>query len=252
MAIVSILDDEGLDNLMNEPVSRALVDFLEFVTIRACGGLRLVPIMQDMESTSLRCFIERILYYSQIPVEVSLASSVYLRRLGSALGYGRSGSSSMPHRMFLGCLILTTKYLLDEPPTSSLWVQCLMLSCNNLFLTEEGVLALELDILKECKWRADIHEHDLLSELGLFMEFMKVAVDAVRIHGADSGSRVHSKDAGPQLRQMEAFIGRIRTTCQMGPCALCMDGPPRCREELFISSGLQRVSTTSSEDRPTL
>ncbi|KJK73471.1 hypothetical protein H634G_11296 [Metarhizium anisopliae BRIP 53293] len=84
----------------------------------------------------------------------------------------------MPHRMFLGCLILTTKYLLDEPPTSSLWVQCLMLSCNNLFLTEEGVLALELDILKECKWRADIHEHDLLSELGLFMEFMKVAVEA--------------------------------------------------------------------------
>ncbi|EXU94481.1 hypothetical protein X797_012448 [Metarhizium robertsii] len=67
----------------------------------------------------------------------------------------------------------------------------------NLFLTEEGVLALELDILKECKWRADIHEHDLLSELGLFMEFMKVAVDARNTDENNSQWLQNMKDGQP-------------------------------------------------------
>lgn len=221
MVVLEILDDDGLNSLLNEPASGALVNFLEHTTLRACGGLYLFSEAGDMGATPLNHFITRVLYYSQIPFNVVPAVSVYLSRLGCCLGPGRRGSSSTPYRMFFGCLILTAKYLLDEPPSISSWIRCLTFSCNNLFFTKTEILNLELDILKECQWRADIHEHDLLQELEMLANFLGVASQPASGHMSGHYPRTLSMRTGQQLRQINSYIEQIRQLSLQHPCLLC-------------------------------
>ncbi|TWU70384.1 hypothetical protein ED733_000189 [Metarhizium rileyi] len=213
-------NDEDGDEFLIEPTCRALVNFLEYATLRACGGLYFTP---TPGATSLRSFIARILHHSKTRLNVMLALPVYLGRLGWSLEPGMSVPSSTPYEAFFGCLVLTTKYLMDVPRDSSFWVYCLMCSCNNLFFTERGILELELEILKRFQWRADIHEHHLLPELDLFLEFLAAAMKQALVHPSDPALRGLPEETEHRMRWIEAFIGHITETCLNHPCVLCTD-----------------------------
>lgn len=228
MRITSILDDDALNVLMNEPTTQALVCFLEFATLSACSALRLT---NEIGATPLRSFIARILYYSQTPFNVILAVPVHLGRLGASLRPGANGSSSTPHRMFFGCLVLTTKYLLDVSPGMLDWVAWLSLSCNNFFLSADGIAELELEILKRCQWRADIHEHDFLQALHPLRNFLSAALRPPRPNPRYPHTQANSDFTEYQLNRINTYVAQIRRTCERHPCLLCKEGEALPRTE---------------------
>ena len=199
MCVVTLACDKDVDAVMSEPVSRGLVISIESATLRACKSLGIIPKSDGPEAAPLQRFIVKLLLYSQTPHYIMLAVPVYLRRLGRSPRGGRDALTT-PHRMFLGCLIIATKYFVDRAPWSTDWAMWLTFMCDNVRFTSQELMELELDILKRCQWRADMHEHDLLRELDPFSECLQTIV-----WPADGPS----KDTEQQLKRIGELIAHI-------------------------------------------
>lgn len=251
MRIATLLSDDALEALVAEPVNGALLEVLELATLRACAGMHFPShLEEDPESTPLRSFIARLLFYSQIPFNVMLAVTVYLARLGRALPSAK-GAATTPHRMFFGCLVLTAKYLHDVPPANANWVLWLLLSCNNMYFTTEDLMHLEIEILQRCGWRADIHEHDFLREYQPFEACLDRALQLTRLDYSCQDSQSLCSFTDQRLQKIQSFVGQIRHLYVTYPCLLCtkqIEGQYRRENDYDVSATDDLTITLSGYD----
>ena len=110
---------------------------------------------------SLYDFIEALVKGSNVQTPTLMATTIYLRRLSKLLPSNVIGISTTRHRMFVGCLIITSKNLNDSSPLNKHWKNyCL----GMLSLTE--INTIEREILELFNWKLEFDESELIESLG--------------------------------------------------------------------------------------
>lgn len=106
-------------------------------------------------------FIKALVTGSNVQTPTLMSTTIYLRRLSRILPSNVIGISTTRHRMFVGCLIITSKNLNDSSPLNKHWKNyCLeMLSLNE-------INTIEREILELFNWNLEFDESELIESLG--------------------------------------------------------------------------------------
>lgn len=106
-------------------------------------------------------FIKALVTGSNVQTPTLMSTTIYLRRLSKILPSNVIGISSTRHRMFVGCLIITSKNLNDSSPLNKHWKNyCL----DMLSLSE--INTIEREILELFNWNLEFDESELIESLG--------------------------------------------------------------------------------------
>jgi len=108
----------------------------------------------------LEKFISLVIERTQIGVTVLISSLVYLDRLKTKLPGILYEPIDTPHRIFLGCLILAAKFILDGPPKNRVWAEHCFRNFNSS-VTEANIEHFGFSIAE-----INFKERELLFSLG--------------------------------------------------------------------------------------
>ncbi|XBW37470.1 hypothetical protein QEN19_003052 [Hanseniaspora menglaensis] len=110
---------------------------------------------------SLYDFIKALVKGSNVQTPTLMSTTIYLRRLNKILPSNVIGIATTRHRMFVGCLIITSKNLNDSSPLNKHWKNyCLdMLSLKELN-------TIEREILELFNWKLEFDDSELIESLG--------------------------------------------------------------------------------------
>lgn len=178
----------ALEYFVNQPVNNSLIAYLANAarSVVSCdpsfySGAELslsppkTPKPDHQAFTSLPTveqFIRHLAVSSNAPVYALMASLVYLKRIRARLQLPARGIRCTSHRIFLGSLILASKYLNDAPPINKNWAKYTTITTNyyqfSFSCTEVNLMEKELLALLE--WDLHIHENDLYQEFSSFLE----------------------------------------------------------------------------------
>ncbi|CAO3662053.1 unnamed protein product [Rhizopus stolonifer] len=106
-------------------------------------------------------FVQKITHQAEINCRTLLVALIYLQRAKSHLPRRAVGCDDTAHRMFLGALLLASKFLKDSAwTTTTLTNRQLFHHCNGLFSMEE-IYQLEKAFLKLIRYNCWLDDKDL-------------------------------------------------------------------------------------------
>ncbi|CAG60933.1 uncharacterized protein GVI51_J06171 [Nakaseomyces glabratus] len=108
----------------------------------------------------LSLFVEELVASSKVQASTLMATAVYLDRLSRIIPSNVCGIETTKHRMFLGCLILSSKSLDDSSLFNKHWTKY----CNGL-LTLKEVNSIERELLSYFNWDINIQIEELYNTL---------------------------------------------------------------------------------------
>ncbi|KAG0733664.1 hypothetical protein G6F57_007166 [Rhizopus arrhizus] len=148
------------NNYKKKSLPSVLIDFTAMVLCelipRTIQGGRSLP--------ELLFFVQKITHQANINCRTLLVALIYLQRAKSHLPKRAVGSDDTAHRMFLGAILLASKFLQDSAwaATTTISNRMLYQICNGLFTIEE-IFQLERAFLKLIQYNCWLDEKDLES-----------------------------------------------------------------------------------------
>ncbi|KAL7940668.1 hypothetical protein V8C42DRAFT_362103 [Trichoderma barbatum] len=118
---------------------------------------------------SLKSFINHLVISSDVSVITFMSTLVYLNRLKSTISPTIRGKQTTAHRLFLGALILSTKYLDDSSPKNKDWAEHTNIAAYEFGFTGSDVNNIERHLLSLLRYNLKIDEDDLYRELHVFL-----------------------------------------------------------------------------------
>lgn len=109
---------------------------------------------------SLYEFIYSLVKGSNVQTPTLMSTVVYLKRLAKILPSNVIGISTTRHRMFIGCLVVTSKNLNDSSPLNKHWKNY----CMDM-LTLQDINTIEKEILELFNWKLEFDESELIEAL---------------------------------------------------------------------------------------
>lgn len=113
---------------------------------------------------SLYEFIRRLIHHSNVQTPTLMSTLVYLARLKTVLPSNVYGIESTRHRIFLGSLILSAKFLNDSSPINKHWA-----AYTDGLLSIEEVNTIERELLDYLNWDLSMTNEDLIKSLSHFL-----------------------------------------------------------------------------------
>lgn len=132
------------------------------------------PYPREASTPPLEKFIGSVIERTRVRVTVLISSLVYLDRLKTKLPNILYEPLDTPHRIFLGCLILAAKFILDGPPENRVWAEHCFQNFNSS-VTEANIERFgfsiaeinskERELLESLDWDLFISPDDLYQTL---------------------------------------------------------------------------------------
>jgi G1/S-specific cyclin PLC1 len=158
-----------------------------------------------------------------------LATLVYLEKLASKLPKNAEGLSTTLHRIFLACLIISSKFNNDSSPKNSHWADF----TDGLF-TVDDINLMERQLLNLLNWDVQVSNADLSRCLRVFIEPIKNDLkNAQRMRRSKPKSQLQSS---PQQQQSS-----IRPPLQSPPIS-----PVSYKDVMHTHQRSASVASTSS------
>lgn len=168
-------DSQALSILMKSPVSQGMIQHLVNTTLKViqCKKSKTVsppnsPAQQSKPLPSLMTFISRLVRYTNVYTGTLLSTLVYLEKLRSKLPKNAEGLPCTLHRIFLACLIISSKFNNDSSPKNLHWAEY----TDGLFTTKD-INLMERQLLNLLNWDVQINNQDLARNLRKFTEPIK-------------------------------------------------------------------------------
>lgn len=170
--MVSSLDLKALNVFLQTPVSQDMVHKLVVTTLQvipcqddktsksAAGGTRALP--------SLLTFINKLVRYTNVYTGTLMTTLVLLDRLKLKLPKNAQGLACTRHRIFLSCLILSSKFHNDSSPKNVHWAKYTdgLFSLNDVNLMERQLLFL-------LNWNIKVTNEEMVEQLAKFLAPIK-------------------------------------------------------------------------------
>lgn len=132
------------------------------------------PASPGKKPISLKLFIINLIRYLNVQVPTLMTTLVYLNKLKDILPSDQIyGIPTTHHRIFVGCLILTAKYVNDSSPLNKHWARY---SSGLLLVKELNVI--EVEVLSYLDWDLSISTDDLYKCFAPFLEPIKAKLRA--------------------------------------------------------------------------
>lgn len=170
-------DQQALSLLMSSPVTQDMLAHIVNVTLKViqCKKSKSVypsppssPNQKSKPLPSLMTFISRLVRYTNVYTGTLLTTLVYLERLRAKLPRNAEGLPCTLHRIFLACLILSSKFHNDSSPKNYHWAKY----TDGLFKSED-VNLMERQLLSLMDWDLSISNTDLIRSLKRFIDPIK-------------------------------------------------------------------------------
>lgn len=118
------------------------------------------------ELPSLESFVTPLVESANISAATLISALVYIRRLVAHPHETNIGPATS-HSIFLGAIVIATKFLDDRPPRNRKWTKYCEIEFG-LGLRTYDVNRSELQLLKDLNWNVTLTEKDLCQELDHF------------------------------------------------------------------------------------
>ncbi|CCH44927.1 G2/mitotic-specific cyclin-B2 [Wickerhamomyces ciferrii] len=170
-------DQQALQILMTSPVTQDILSHIVNVTLKViqCKKSKSIypsppssPNQKSKQLPSLMTFISRLVRYTNVYTGTLLTTLVYLERLRAKLPKNAEGLPCTLHRIFLACLILSSKFHNDSSPKNHHWAKY----TDGLFKSED-VNLMERQLLSLLDWDLSVTNDDLIQTLKRFIDPIK-------------------------------------------------------------------------------
>ncbi|GME77610.1 unnamed protein product [[Candida] boidinii] len=126
------------------------------------------PIIKNRPLPSLMTFITKLVRYTNVYTGTLMATIVYLNRLKTRLPKDSQGLPDTRHRIFLACLIISSKYHNDSSPKNKHWTRY----TDGLFKRDD-VNLMERQLLMLLDWDLRIETDELTRVWKRFLDPIK-------------------------------------------------------------------------------
>lgn len=178
------------------------------------GTLQVLPCAQDKYLTppsspgaqqqqrlpSLLTFISKLVRYTNVYTETLVSTLVYLNRLRTRLPKDAQGLACTRHRIFLACLILSSKYHNDSSPKNVHWSKY----TEKLFNTAD-VNLMERQLLYLLDWDLRITQTELVNAWKIFIDPIKLDLKRLS-RSREFLERQHLKEVKRQKLQRQQRV----------------------------------------------
>ncbi|GAA5797010.1 cyclin domain-containing protein [Helicostylum pulchrum] len=134
---------------------------IDFTAMTLCDLMPTRPVTRRRSLPELVFFVQKITHLAQINARTLLVALIYLQRAKSNLPKRAVGGDDTNHRMFLGALLLASKFLKDTTwTTSTLSNRRIYEICGGLF-SPQDICQLELAFLKLIQYNCWVDDQTL-------------------------------------------------------------------------------------------
>lgn len=180
---------KALEVLMKSPVTDDMIKYLTTATLKVLPQNNYPSPPNSPNSRnkdhlpSLMTFISRLVRYTNVYTPTLLATVCYLNKLRRILPRDATGLPSTIHRLFLACLILSSKFHNDSSPKNVHWARY----TDGLFSLED-INLMERQLLQLLDWDIRVTQDDLILDLRTLLEPIRADLQKSYVHR----KRVHS------------------------------------------------------------
>ncbi|OWB57317.1 hypothetical protein B5S28_g3254 [[Candida] boidinii] len=174
-------DAQALEVFRSSPVNQDMIHHLVTVCLQVlkCESTKCVqrqlpsppnspPIIKNRPLPSLMTFITKLVRYTNVYTGTLMATIVYLNRLKTRLPKDSQGLPDTRHRIFLACLIISSKYHNDSSPKNKHWTRY----TDGLFKRDD-VNLMERQLLMLLDWDLRIETDELTRVWKRFLDPIK-------------------------------------------------------------------------------
>ncbi|KAI8081107.1 cyclin domain-containing protein [Thamnidium elegans] len=134
---------------------------IDFTAMTLCDLMPTRPVTRRRSLPELVFFVQKITHLAQINARTLLVALIYLQRAKSNLPKRAVGGDDTNHRMFLGALLLASKFLKDTTwTTTTLSNRRIYEICGGLF-SPQDICQLELAFLKLIQYNCWVDDQTL-------------------------------------------------------------------------------------------
>ncbi|ESW96523.1 hypothetical protein KL918_000478 [Ogataea parapolymorpha] len=171
-------DDQALEIFLKSPVTQDMIHHLVTVTLQVlpCESSKTItqkvkspadtePVLKTKPLPSLMTFITKLVRYTNVYTGTLMSTIVFLNRLKAKLPRDAQGLPCTRHRIFLACLIISSKHHNDSSPKNKHWSKY----TDGLF-RKEDVNLMERQLLMLLDWDLKISKDELLRAWKRFLD----------------------------------------------------------------------------------
>ncbi|GMM29101.1 Pcl1 protein [Martiniozyma asiatica (nom. inval.)] len=177
------IDEQAMEIFLNSPVTQDMIHHLVSVTLQVLPCASSKTVTQEYPSPtnspnksftkvqplpSLMTFITKLVRYTNVYTGTLMATILYLNRLKSRLPKDAKGLPCTRHRIFLACLIISSKNFNDSSPKNRHWSKY----TDGLF-RKEDVNLMEKQLLMLLDWDVSTTEIELRQVWSRWLEPIK-------------------------------------------------------------------------------
>lgn len=170
-------DSQALSILVKSPVTQQMIQLIVNVTLKVIKCKKSKTFLPSPPNSpngkskplpSLMTFISKLVRYTNVYSGTLLSTLVYLEKLSHKLPKNSQGLPCTLHRIFLACLIISSKFNNDSSPKNSHWADY----TDGLF-TLEDINLMERQLLNLLNFDVKISNNDLSRVLKIFIDPIK-------------------------------------------------------------------------------
>lgn len=174
-------DAEAMKIFLRSPVTQDMIHHLVTITLQIlpCESAKTIteslpsppnspPILKTKPLPSLMTFITKLVRYTNVYTGTLMATIVYMNRLKKKLPKDAKGLPCTRHRIFLACLIISSKNFNDSSPKNKHWAKY----TDGLFRRED-VNLMERQLLMLLDWNVQIDNSQLVHAWKRFLDPIK-------------------------------------------------------------------------------
>ncbi|ODV87364.1 hypothetical protein CANARDRAFT_194986 [[Candida] arabinofermentans NRRL YB-2248] len=226
-------EDHALQIFLKSPVTQDMIHHLVTVTLQVlpCESSKTItqqlpsppnspPILKTKPLPSLMTFITKLVRYTNVYTGTLMSTIVLLNRLKTKLPRDAQGLPCTRHRIFLACLIISSKFHNDSSPKNKHWSKY----TDGLF-RKEDVNLMERQLLMLLDWDLRIETDELMKVWKRFLDPIKA--DLKRQHkirnSLAKATVAVASSSRPLLRKTPSSysIPSITTTASTTPQLAC-------------------------------
>lgn len=171
-------ESEAMKIFLRSPVTQDMIHHLVTVTLQIlpCESAKTItealpsppnspPVLKTKPLPSLMTFITKLVRYTNVYTGTLMATIVYMNRLKKKLPKDAKGLPCTRHRIFLACLIISSKNFNDSSPKNKHWAKY----TDGLFRRED-VNLMERQLLMLLDWDIQIDNAQLVHAWKRFLD----------------------------------------------------------------------------------
>lgn len=177
-------DAEAMKIFLRSPVTQDMIHHLVTITLQIlpCESSKTItetlpsppnspnskPIIKTKPLPSLMTFITKLVRYTNVYTGTLMSTIIYMNRLKRKLPKDARGLPCTRHRIFLACLIISSKNFNDSSPKNKHWARY----TDGLFKRED-VNLMERQLLMLLDWNVKIDNSELIQSWKRFLDPIK-------------------------------------------------------------------------------